>query len=327
MSTQASIPYPRALDVTESCIPSSLTQCPRWVAWHWVQVYRRWTKVPLSPSTGGTASVTNADTWADFETALHYARSHHHAGVGVVLIGDGLMGWDLDHAVDPATNQPELWAAEIINSLNSYAELSPSGTGVRIFLKADLCPDGRKRHGHIECYDRGRYLTVTGHALPGVPQDVEARQTEHDEVYRRILGVVSQPPPSISSVWTGISSKRNSQLNRLRMRRQTLDLLDSSGPAGYGSASEADAAIAAGLCGAGLTADEALDALASSARGQDALRRKGRHGEAYLRRTIEHAAQFVGPTILRPDGRLVQQRFVRRHPAVTTLPKRPGVGA
>jgi hypothetical protein len=89
-----------------------------------------------------------------------------------------------------------------------------------------------------------------------------------------------------------------------------LDLLDSTGPGGYSSASEADAAIAAGLIRAGLTADEALALLLDSARGQDAMERKGQqHGLAYLQRTVEHAADYVGPVIEASHGRL---RLVRR---------------
>src|SRR5262249_15704343 len=62
-------------------------------------------------------------------------------------------------------------------------------------------------------------------------------------------------------------------------RRSTLALLNSVGPADYNSPSEADAAIAAGLIGAGLTEAEVMTLIMDSARGQDALQRKGeRHG-------------------------------------------------
>jgi len=104
---------------------------------------------------------------------------------------------------------------------------------------------------------------------------------------------------------------------RGRIRRDTLALLDTTGGDRYGSASEADAAIAAGLIGAGLTADEALALLVDSVRGQDAMRRKGeKHGEYYLRRTVEHAAGFVGPVIETPHGRMREARMRRPRPFV-----------
>jgi hypothetical protein len=89
-----------------------------------------------------------------------------------------------------------------------------------------------------------------------------------------------------------------------RIRRETLALLDNTGAAWYQSASEADEALACGLVGAGLTVDETLTLLLGSARGRDALERKGpRHGEDYLERTVAHAASYVGAVIQRPDGR------------------------
>jgi len=81
-----------------------------------------------------------------------------------------------------------------------------------------------------------------------------------------------------------------------RIKATTLTLLDDTGAAGYQSASEADAALAAGLIGAGLTAAECYALLTGSPRGRDAIARKGeRHGEYYLRRTVHRAAGFVGP--------------------------------
>ena len=54
---------------------------------------------------------------------------------------------------------------------------------------------------------------------------------------------------------------------------------------------------------ASLTEDETLCLIVASARGQDALGRKGtRHGLDYLQRTVRHAAAFLGPVIDRPEG-------------------------
>jgi hypothetical protein len=82
-----------------------------------------------------------------------------------------------------------------------------------------------------------------------------------------------------------------------------LALLDCTGAAGYRSASEADAAIAAALIGAGLTEAEALALIVCSARGVDATVRKGpRYAEAYWQRTVAHAADYVGPVLERSGG-------------------------
>ena len=57
-----------------------------------------------------------------------------------------------------------------MDAFDSYAEVSPSGTGVRVWVVgtlAGLLPSGKegRRRGPIEVYDGGRYLTVTGHRL------------------------------------------------------------------------------------------------------------------------------------------------------------------
>jgi putative DNA primase/helicase len=75
----------------------------------------------------------------------------------------------------------------IVQRLNSYTEISPSGTGLRIFLEAKLPPQDRKI-GKIECYETGRYLTVTGNRLQGTPTTIELRQREMEEVHTEVFG-------------------------------------------------------------------------------------------------------------------------------------------
>ena len=70
----------------------------------------------------------------------------------------------------------------IVQQLDSYTEISPSGTGLRIFIRAKLPPKDRKI-GNFECYESGRYLTVTGHHVEGTPLSVEQRQLEMTQVH------------------------------------------------------------------------------------------------------------------------------------------------
>ena len=74
------------------------------------------------------------------------------------------------------------WAWEIIREINSYTEISPSGTGIRIFCYGKL-PPGRRKNGNVEMYDESspKYLTITGHHVPGTPRTLEWRQTESRE--------------------------------------------------------------------------------------------------------------------------------------------------
>jgi hypothetical protein len=135
-----------------------LAGAEQWVAWD--DVGGR--KVPKSPH-GGNAKSNDPSTWGSFEDAASAAEANGFTGVGIELDG-GLVGIDLDGCVHDGKIDP--WAQEIIDSVASYAELSPSGTGVHVLAYADPTRTGaigRADHRRgIEVYNHGRYFTVTG---------------------------------------------------------------------------------------------------------------------------------------------------------------------
>ncbi|MBV5330332.1 MAG: hypothetical protein JZU65_22330, partial [Chlorobium sp.] len=91
-------------------------------------------------------------------------------GVGFVLTkNDPFTALDLDKCIDADGNCDDQTEA-IIKRLNSYTEISPSGTGTRIFIKGALPQGSRNRKGHIEIYSKDRYVTVTGHIIGEVTE-------------------------------------------------------------------------------------------------------------------------------------------------------------
>ncbi|NMK55574.1 phage NrS-1 polymerase family protein, partial [Staphylococcus capitis] len=50
---------------------------------------------------------------------------------------------------------------EFIETMESYAEISPSGKGIHILVKGEL-PKGGRRRGNVEMYEELRFLTFTG---------------------------------------------------------------------------------------------------------------------------------------------------------------------
>jgi len=112
-----------------------------------------------------------------------------------------------------------------------------------------------------------------------------------------------------------------------RLGPRTRHHLESTGPNGYPSPSEADAAAAAALIATGRTAGEALALLLDSPRGQDALARKGKHGASYLERTVAHAAAHVGAVTTNGHGQRMRPLSPPMRPGVTAplpAPVRPG---
>jgi primase-polymerase (primpol)-like protein len=79
---------------------------------------------------------TDPATWTDYRTAASAVASVYYDGVGFVL-GDGVVGIDLDDCRDPVTGEITPEAQEIVRRLHSYTEVSPSGTGLHIFVFAN----------------------------------------------------------------------------------------------------------------------------------------------------------------------------------------------
>jgi len=193
---------PVALPVVADAIPADLTADRRFVVWRYVEDVDRetsevsWDKPPLCVR-GGPASSTNPRTWATFAEALDAYLRGGLDGIGYVLHrkkGEdgkeergGLVGVDLDHCRDRETGEIAEWVQNVIRELDTYAEASPSGEGVRLFLFADLPSHGRKK-GDFECYQNGRYVTVTGQHVGGTPRTIERRQEQIEAVHRRIFG-------------------------------------------------------------------------------------------------------------------------------------------
>ena len=66
---------------------------------------------------------------------------------------------------------------------DSYAEISPSGSGIKIWAKGKLPGEGTAfplGDGRVEIYDQGRYFTVTGNHWAGQMLDVEEHQAALD---------------------------------------------------------------------------------------------------------------------------------------------------
>lgn len=151
-------------------IPDELKQIKQWVCWKYKKKMskgvEKWTKPPCNVS-GKIIDAQSSANWVNFDDAVAaYDRDNKIAGVGLVLTAElGLVGIDLDDCIDDAGNL-EPWAADIVRKIESYTEVSPSGKGLRIFVKGSLPGDsaGRK-NDKIEMYTSGRYLTITGNVF------------------------------------------------------------------------------------------------------------------------------------------------------------------
>ena len=151
-------------------IPATLRDVPRWVAWRCQTRNGKPTKTPYDAHGGNLASVSDPATWSPFSDALRTWQTGRYDGIGIVLTGDGIVALDYDNCIsDDGTITPDVVAD--LAALGTYAERSPSGRGVRAFVIGELPFEGR-RHGGFEIYSDGRYVTVTGNHIAGMPETI-----------------------------------------------------------------------------------------------------------------------------------------------------------
>lgn len=168
---------------TAADLPASLHEYDHWICWREQTRGSKPTKVPVDPRTGQYASATDAATWTSFEEARSYADGESVDGLGFVFTdADPFVGVDLDDARDLEAETATEWAEEIIDDLDSYTEVSPSGTGYHVLVEGEL-PPGRNRRGNVELYETARFFTVTGERVHGTRGGIEARSEELRGVY------------------------------------------------------------------------------------------------------------------------------------------------
>jgi primase-polymerase (primpol)-like protein len=139
----------------------------QWATWRLTWRNGRWTKPPFRcDDLHRFASSKDSSSWSSYENAVAAATE----GDGIIYIltpEDPFAAMDIDHVRDPITGTIEGWAQRFLDrATHSYAEISPSGTGLRIWGTAS----GKMLHrkfsfdgSALELFRRTRKpLTVTG---------------------------------------------------------------------------------------------------------------------------------------------------------------------
>lgn len=275
-------------------VPAELTEKKQWVGWN-LEDNR---KLPKNCRSGGNASSTNSEHWTSFQHAQETATRRQWSGVGFVFTPDDpFCGIDLDDCRDPESGIIAPWAQEIIDDCQSYAEISPSGTGVKIFAKGRLSSPGRKfpvhSGGAIEIYDRGRYFTVTGWVVH------EGGISDCQPVIDSLIEQYS-PKHNLSVIHASHENSRNDKSERIR---KYLDKCDPaiSGNGGHNTAIRVACSVVQGF---DITPDEAYPLLADWNQGcdppwtekelrhklEDANKKSDPRGRGYLLRDNRDAA-------------------------------------
>ncbi|RPK06535.1 hypothetical protein BSBH6_00158 [Bacillus subtilis] len=169
-------------------IPQELKNAPQWILWRSEERNGKKTKVPYQID-GSMAQSSNKRTWSTFATIIKFYNEQEYDGIGFMFSKDDpFIGIDIDHCVNDGVLSP--FAQEIIQTINSYTEYSPSGEGVHIIAKGKLPlrgpGTGRKNIDKgLEVYRHGRYFTFTGNSLDVGP--VQERSEEIKTIFDKYL--------------------------------------------------------------------------------------------------------------------------------------------
>ena len=170
-------------------IPLLLKQHLNWVAWG---IRGAPSKSPYTPASllSGRPQPAKAgirETWGSYQTATACVTQGLARGIGYEFDGSEIYGVDLDHVIDEAgILTPQ--AQKIVDKLASYTEISPSGTGLHIFVLApgaDITRHRKKGH-FLEIYNGGRYFTVTGN-IYGSERTIGVRTAELQAIHDKYL--------------------------------------------------------------------------------------------------------------------------------------------
>lgn len=189
-------------------IPEYLKKNARFCVWRYTPEGR---KPPITPGAGTMAKVNKPETFTDFGTAVE--KSTGYDGLGLRVSGD-LIAVDIDHCVDHNGVLSPM-AADILQTLDTYAEISPSGEGLRLFLLAPGFEYDKDafyiKHpiNGLEVYGEGytkRYVTVTGDALSDKPiADRGGQLSGVLERYMKRENAAAPPSPPVCIPAPGVS--------------------------------------------------------------------------------------------------------------------------
>lgn len=237
-------------------IPLELRALPQWVCWKLKKRGKKTTKVPYRATNPfATAESDDPATWGTFPEAV--AQFGNRARTGVDGVGfvfspaDDYVGIDLDDCLKDGDILP--WAKLILTGyMPSYAEVSPSGRGVKIWVRGKLPGKGTRKADFggikgsaIEMYDCGRFFTTTGNFITpyfGIEDRADAVLSLYETIKPKSKGRAKSRDAGPSSPLNLTDSELVAKARAAKNGPKFSALYDGD-IAGYASESEADFAL------------------------------------------------------------------------------------
>jgi DNA-binding transcriptional regulator GbsR (MarR family) len=195
------------------------------------------------------ADKTDPQNRASFDEAYDALSRSLVDAIGFVFTQkDSFTVVDRDDVIDPETGEIDKEAGSILDSFDTYAEISVSGTGLHIICEAEK-PVGRCKTGNTEIYDGrpgARFMVITGNRL-GACTEIRECQDSVNELYYSLFPDVE----NANSEKQRTPARALPQLEELlekarafpRMGAKFRKLFDRGDISDYNSASDADYAL------------------------------------------------------------------------------------
>ncbi|MGV8823982.1 VapE domain-containing protein [Methylibium petroleiphilum] len=195
-------------------MPALMRELKQWLLWRFEPDEKRPEKprkVPYYVSgrrrRGGQGSVEDRERLVSLNVAVSQLKAGRYDGVGFAFLpGDGLIGVDIDGAIDPESGEISARCQSIIDSCASYTEFSPSGRGVHIIGAGTIEKTFKDNRVGVEVFTGGQFFTCTGRAWPGSATTVNPISPETLDRLKRLVDASKQRAASEKRKASGSSS-------------------------------------------------------------------------------------------------------------------------
>lgn len=176
-------------------MPASMRERKQWLLWRFMS-YEGDTKprkVPFYASgrkrSGAQGSADDLAELVTFNVAMAQLALGHFDGMGFAFLpGDGLIGIDIDGAIDLESGEVSQRCLDIVAACGSYTEHSPSGKGVHIIVAGETTTFKDNSIG-LEVFCGRQFFTCTGAHWADTPAEVAPIS---EATLRRLRATVDQ---------------------------------------------------------------------------------------------------------------------------------------
>lgn len=181
-------------------VPDTLQSRPQWALW----TLEDGDKVPCQID-GHRARSNDSETWSPLRAVLETYDPNRHDGLAFfVSAEDDLVAIDLDDCIEE--DQLTGKARQIVETIDSWTEISQSGNGLHIIARGYVPPGHRCKCGNIEgmeeleMYTERRFFALTLNHLEGTPDDIKLQPNAigqlYEQYFKRERSFRSVPTPT-----------------------------------------------------------------------------------------------------------------------------------